>query len=133
MVAVSMAGVKNVERTTTDAKLIALNIVHADDLDPNKEVCGWLELESLCDKQAKYGVRLTCCQIVSIQPIAWTPAKNRGVERIEFRELPQDALDRPGPMLVFVELCLFPRDDEHYVIASDPLPALVHVRQRSKP
>jgi hypothetical protein len=132
LVAVSLAGVKDVARTTTDARLIELNIAGADDLDPNKEVHGWLELEALCDKQAKYGVRLTCCQVVSMQPIAWTPAKSRGVERIEFCELPQDGLDRQGPMLVFVELCLFPGDDGHYLIASDPLPALVNVRQRPK-
>jgi len=130
MFAACFGGTQNAKRSATDAKLVELEIENANDLDPNQEVRGSLKLQALCDKKAIYGVRLTCRTLVLIQRTDWTPDKSHGVERIEFRQLPLPAaLNAHGPVLMFVELCLFPkRDDEDYVIASDPLPALVNIR-----
>jgi len=129
MTATAVAGPENTKRTGTDAKLIELTIKDADDLDPNREIHGSLKLQALCDKKAKYGVRLTCWSMVLTQRIEWTPDRSRGVEQIEFRQLPIAALGEHRPILVFAELCLFPeRDDQPPVVVSDPLPALVNIR-----
>jgi len=125
----SVAGPANVKQISSDAKLIELNIKNADDLDPNQEIHGSLKLQALCNKKAKYGIRLTCWSVVLTQRIDWTPDKSRGVEQIEFRQLPLASLGEHRPILVFAELCLFPeRDDQPPVIVSDPLPALVNIR-----
>ena len=129
MTAAYFAGAENVKRSANDAKLSELKIENADDLDPDQDVRGSVTLEALCDKKANYGVRLTCRSLVLTQRIGWTPASSHGAERIEFRQFPLTAINVHGPVLVFVELCLFPdRDDQPPVIVSDPLPALVNVR-----
>ena len=129
LAATSISGIENVKRSATDARLIEADIKNSNNLDPNQEVRGSLTLQALCDKKAKYGVRLTYKSLVLIQRIEWTPARSRGVERIEFRELPLAVLNEHGPNLLFVELCRFPeRDDEPYAIVSDPLPVPVNIR-----